>query len=112
MAYFISNQYTKKGLNQNIYVLDGIHNIKGKSTLYVKVANYTNKHVTFSKGQCIGHMEPPIDKMSQTSVNSVITQKVMDNQVQPDTFIPPLHHLSSEVQWSLDELMESFKSQL
>ena len=48
----------------------------------------TNKHVTFNKVQCIGHMEPPIDNISQTSVNSVITQKMMDKQVQLDTFKP------------------------
>ena len=75
------------------------------------VANYTNKHVTFNKGQCTGHMEPSINKMSQTSVISVITQKMMDDHIQLDTFTLPLHHLSSEVQSSLDELLDSFKSQ-
>ena len=80
--------------------------------LYVMIANYTNKHVAFNKGQCIGHMEPPINKMSQTSVNSVITQKMMDDQVQPVTFTCPLHHLSSEVKQSLDELLESLKSKI
>ena len=39
-------------------------------------------------------MEPPITNMPQTSVNSVITQKIMDKQVQPDTFKPHLHNLS------------------
>ena len=81
MAYFISNQHTKKGLNPNIHVIDSIYNIKGKSTLHIIVVNYTNKYITFNKGQCKGHMEPPIDNMSQTSVNSVITQKMMDKQV-------------------------------
>ena len=89
VAYFISNQHTKKGLDHNIHVLDDIYSIKGKSRLYVIVANYTNKHVTFNKGQCIGHMEPLINNMSQTSVNSVTTKKMMDDQVQPDTFTPP-----------------------
>ena len=66
--------------------------------------------MTFNKGQYIGHMEPLISKMSQRSVHSGITQKMMDDQVQLDTFTPPLHHLSLEVKWSLDELFESFKS--
>ena len=65
--------------------------------LYVLVADYTNKHITFNKGQCIGNMEPHIVRMSQTSVNTFTTWKMMDNQVQPDTFKPPLHHLSSKV---------------
>ena len=63
MGYFISNQYVNKGLVPNIHVIDGIYNIKGRSTLHVLVANYSNKHVTFNKGQCIGHVEPPIDHM-------------------------------------------------
>ena len=35
--------------------------------------------------------------MSQTSANCVITQKMIDDQVQPDTFTSPLHYLSMEV---------------
>ena len=65
--------------------------------LYVMVANYANKLITFNKGQGIGHMELPIDKMSQTSVNSITPQKMMDDLVQPHNFTTPLHYLSSEV---------------
>ena len=79
MAYFISNLHTKKRMDPNIHILNGIYNIKVKSTLYVMVANYTNKHTTFNKGQCIRHMELPIDNMPQTSVNSVTMQKMMDD---------------------------------
>ena len=86
-------------------MFDGIYNIKGKSTLYVMMANYTNKHITFSKGQCIGHMEPTIDRMPQTPVNTVTMQNMIDNQVQPDNFTPPLHCLSLKVQCSLDDLL-------
>ena len=63
IAYFISNQHTKKGLDPYIHVIDSTYDIKGTSTLYIIVANYTNKHVTFNKGQYIGHMEPCIDNM-------------------------------------------------
>ena len=94
VEYFISNQHTRKELDPNIHILDGINNIKGKLTLYVMDANYMNKHITFNKGQCIGHMGPTIDKMSQISVNSVTTQKMIDDKVQLDTFTAPLHHLS------------------
>ena len=72
------------------------------------VANYTKKHVTFNKGQSIGHMELPTGKMSQTHV-TVSSQKMMEDQIKLDTFMPPLHHLSWEVKWSLDELLKSFK---
>ena len=63
VAYFISNQNIKKGLDLSIHVIDGIYDIKGKLTLYILVANYTNKHVTFNKGQCTGHVEPSINNM-------------------------------------------------
>ena len=79
--------------------------------LYVMVVIYTNKHITFNKGKCIGHMELLIDRMSQTSVTSVTTQKTMDGLVQLDTFTPPLHQLSSKVKQPQDELLDSFKSQ-
>ena len=76
---------------------DGIYNIKGRSTLYVLVANYTNKHVTFNKGQCIGHIEPSIDHMPQTSINSPTTQTMIDEYLQPDTFTSTLHTLPGDV---------------
>ena len=96
VAYFISNQHTKKELYPNIHILNDIYNIKGKSTLYVMVANNTNKHITFEKRQCIGHMEPTIDWIPQTPMNSITTQRMMDNQVQPDTFKPPLNQTPLE----------------
>ena len=65
--------------------------------LYIMVAYHNIKHDNLNKGQCIGNMKPTIDNMSETSVNSVITQKMMDDQFQSDTFTPPLPHLSSEV---------------
>ena len=108
VAYFISNQHTKKELDPHIHIHNGIYNIKGKSVPYMMVANYTNTPITFNKGQCIGHMEPPIDRIFQISVNTVMTQKMIEDQVQLDTFTPLLHHLFSNVKWSLDELLDLF----
>ena len=78
MEYFISYQQANKGLDPNIHVIDGIYNIKARSTLQVLVANYTNKHVTINKGWCIGHTESSTDHMPQTSINSLTTQKMID----------------------------------
>ena len=108
---FISNQHANRGLDPNIHVIDGICNIKGRSTLQILVANYTNKHVTFNKEQCIGHIEPSIDCMPQTSINSLTTQKMIDEHVQPDTFMPPLYTLLGNVRKSLNQLLETFKPQ-
>ena len=108
---FISKQHINRGLDSNIHVIDGIDNIKGRSTLHVLVANYTNKHVTFNKGQCIGHIEPSTDHMPQTSINSLTAQNMIDEYIQPDTFRPPLHTLLGDVMNSLNQLLETFKSQ-
>ena len=90
-------------------MMDGIYNIRDILTLHILVANYTNKHVTFNKGQYIDHIEPSIDHMPQTSFNSLITQKMIDKHIQPDTFTPPLHTLPDDVMKSLNQLLETFK---
>ena len=89
-------------------LINGIYNIKGRSTLHVLVANYTNRHATCIKGQCIGHIEPSIYHMPQTSVNSLTTQKMIDEHIQPDTFTPTLHTLPGDVRKSLNQLLETF----
>ena len=89
VGYFIRNQPTNGRLDPNIHVIDGIYNIKDISNLHILVANYTNKYVTFNK-QCIGYIEPSIDHMPQTSINSLTTKKMIDEHIQPDSFTPPL----------------------
>ena len=109
--YLISDQHLNRKLNPNIHVLDGIYNIKDKSTLCILVANYTDKHVTFSKGRCRGHEESPIDHMPQTAISSLTTQRMLDEHIQHDTFTSPLHTLPYDVRKSLIQLLETFKSQ-
>ena len=111
MGYFISNQQANKALDPNIHVIDGIYNIKGRSTLHILVASYTKKHVTFNKGQWIGHIEPSIDYMPHTSVNSFTTQKMTDEHVQPYTFLPPLHTLPGNGRKVTKSIAGVFKSQ-
>ena len=48
---------------------------------------------------------PYTGNMPQTSVNSVIKQKMIDEQVQADTFKPLLHNLSQEIKQSLNKLL-------
>ena len=71
MAYFISEQDSKKGKDPNIHIIDGIHNIKGKTYATVLISNYTNKHIIFNKGEYVGHLEPPIEDMNRS-------QKIQD----------------------------------
>ena len=58
MAYFITDKDSTKGRDPNINVINGIHNIKGKTSVNILVSNYTNKHINFNKGEYIGHLEP------------------------------------------------------
>ena len=97
MRYFISYQHVNKGLDPNIHVIDGMYNIKGISTLHVLAANYPNKHVTFNKGQCIGHVEPPIDHMPQTFINSLTTQMMIDELF--NLTLSHLPYIPSQVMW-------------
>ena len=71
-AYFISNQDSKKGKGHNIHIIDGIHNIKGKTYVKVLISKYTNKHITFNKEEYVGHLEPPMDKIQHTPANTVL----------------------------------------
>ena len=49
--------------------------------------------------------------MPQTANNSLTTQKMIDEHVPPDTFTPPLHTLPGYVRKSLNQVLETFKSQ-
>ena len=62
MAYFITNDDSTKGKYPSINIINGLHDIKGKTSVNVLVSNYTNKHVTFNKGEYIGHLEPAIEE--------------------------------------------------
>ena len=43
MAYFITDENSTKGKDPNINIINGIHKIKGKTSVNILVSNYTNK---------------------------------------------------------------------
>ena len=47
--------------------------------------------------------------MQQTSVNSITTQKMIDEHVEPNTFTPLLHTLLDNVRKSQNQILEKFK---
>ena len=51
MAYFITDEDSTKGSDPNINIINGIYNIKEKTSVNVLVSNNTNKHITFNKGE-------------------------------------------------------------
>ena len=60
MAYFITDDDSTKGKDPNINIVNGLHYIKGKTSVNVLVSNYTNKHVMFNIGEYIRCLEPAI----------------------------------------------------
>ena len=77
MVYFITDEDSTKGRN----IINGIHNMKGKTSVNVLVFNYT--HIKFNTREYIGCLEPAItdnmtsDQPDAHSTNSVTLQKMM-----------------------------------
>ena len=117
MAYFITDDNTPKGKDPNINIISSIHKIKGKTSVNAFVSNYTNKHLTFHKGEYVGHLEPAvmdnntIDQTETHQTNSITLKKMMAETVTPDTFNPPCHELSTTVQNELELLLWEYESQ-
>ena len=117
MAYFITDDNTRKGKDPNINIISSIHKTKGKTSVNVLVSTYTNKHLMFHKGEYVGHLEPAvmdnntIDQTETHQTNSVTLKKMMAETVTPDTFNPPCHKLSTTVQNELELLLWEYESQ-
>ena len=104
-AYFVMDDSTPKGRDPNINIIDGIHKIKDRSTVNVLISKYTNKHLTFHKGEYIGHLEPieldSTDQGETHQANSITLKKMMSKTVMSDNFDLPQHELSAPIQNSL-----------
>ena len=106
-ACFIRSQYT----DPEVKLIDGVHDISHSATLQVLVINNSNQHVNFPKGMKIGHLEPPIDELTQTPINSATTRWMLPETVKPDSFTPPKYQLDSTIWQQLDNLLGTFKDQ-
>ena len=117
MAYFITDDNTSTGRDPNINIINGIHKIKGRTSVNILVSNYTNKHLTFHKRKYIGHLEPAViddttmDQKETHQTNSITLQKMMAEQVKPDVFNPLCHKLSTNIQNGLNALLKEYESQ-
>ena len=113
-AHFVMDDRMPKGRDPNINIIDGIHKIKDRSPVNVLISNYTNKHLTFHKGEYIGHLEPieldSTDQGETHQANSITLKKMMSETVTSDTFDPPRHELSTPIQDSLKSLLEEHES--
>ena len=93
-AHFVTDDSTHKGKDPNINIIEGIHKIKDRSTIHVIVSNYTNKHLTFHKGEYLGCLEPleldPTDQEETHQANSITLKKIMSETV--TCLTPSIHH--------------------
>ena len=114
-AHFVTDDNMHKGKDPNINIIDGIHKIKDRSTIHVIVSNYTNKHLTFHKGENLGCLEPlelnPTDQEETHPANSITLKKMMAETVMSDTLNPPCHEISTPIWDSLNLLLEEYALQ-
>ena len=93
MACFLTDDSTPKGRDPNINIIDGIHKIKGRTSVNILVSNFTNKHLTSHKGEYIGHLKPAVlnstDQKDIHHTNSMTLKKMMSGTFTPDIFNPP-----------------------
>ena len=114
MAYILTDDSTPKGKDPNINIISGIHKIKGKTSVNILVSNYTNKHLTFHKGEYVGHLEPAVldstDQQETHQTNSMTLKKMMSETVTPDALNLPCHELSTPEENDLDLLLREYES--
>ena len=106
-ACFIGSQYT----DTDVKLVDEVHNILRNTALQVLVINNSNHYVNFPNRMKIGHLEPPIDDLTQIPINSVTTQWMLPETIKPDSFTPPKYQLEPTIQQQLDFLLKMFKDQ-
>ena len=70
MAYFITDDDSTRDKDPNINIINGLHDIKGKTSINGLVSNYTNKHITFNTGEYIGCLEPAIEDSMNSDLPS------------------------------------------
>ena len=103
-------------------IVNGIHNIKGKTPVNILVSSYSNKHVTFNKGEYVGHLEPTIENFeeeknlhplgnSDAHTTSNDNKKMMYEKVEPDAFEPPCHKLKPNIKVKLEALLKEYACQ-
>ena len=93
IAYFLTDDSTPKGKDPYINIIDGIHKIKGRTSVNILFSNYTNKHLTFHKGKYIGHLKLVVldsaDYKDTHQTNSMTLKKMLSKTITPDGFDPP-----------------------
>ena len=107
---------TQKGKDPNIHIIDGIHNIKGRT--YVNVlSQITPTNMSPVKG----NMWDIWNQLQKTCNRSwkildhlqhkVLPQKMMAKKAEPDIFKLPCHKLRKDIETKLEEQLKEYQSQ-
>ena len=71
-----------------------------------------------NKGEYIGHLEPTIEEIQQTTesldastMDSITTERMTAEKVVPDTFKPPQHELKENIETKVTKLLKEYDSQ-
>ena len=101
MAYLITNEDSTIGRDPNINIINGIHNIKEKISVNIFSIKLHKQTHYIQQEEYVGCLEPAIEDSVNSdspshaqqvtySTNSITTQRMMADQVKPNT----LHHLT------------------
>ena len=97
--------------------------LKAKPSVNSLVSNYSNKHIMFNKGEYVGHLEPTIEDTDEENnlhfhanldaytTSSMTAQRMMSEQMEPDTFEPPCHKLKPSIEAKFEALLKDYASQ-
>ena len=115
MAYFLTDDSTPKGRDPTLTSLMAfIRSRTGHLLTFLSLITPI-KHLTFHKGEYIGHLEPAVpdstDQRDIHNANSVTLKKMMSETITPDTFNPPQHELSATIQDNLQLLLQEHEAQ-
>ena len=118
MAYFISEQDSKKGKDPPHTSLMEFITSKEKHMLMFSSQTMPANMSPSTKGKHVGHQEPPIEDMQQTpedsgsqTAHSITMKKMMAEKVEPDTYKLPCHMLRKDIETKLEELLKEYQSQ-
>ena len=84
----------------------------------IPISNFTNKHITFNKGEYVGCLEPNIEEIPQSienpdapTMHTITTERMTAEKVESDTFRPPCHKLKHSIVTKLTKLLKEYDSQ-
>ena len=90
-------------------IINGMHNIKGKTSVNILMSNYTNKHIMFKRicrPSGTNHRGENPENPDEPTMHSINTERMTAGKVELDSFKPPHHKLKQHIETKLPELLK------